>query len=68
MTIISLVLIAAGIVVIAYLGLSFATPGKPTNFQGIHIATTQSQFIPPTLGVLPLDGGIVLVLVKPKGV
>ncbi len=54
--------------VLAYSGLSFKTPGEPINFLGIHIATTDSHFIPPAVGALMLVGGIVLLLVKPKSV
>jgi len=65
-TISALILITLGIVVLAYSGLSFTTPGKPVDFLGMHIATTDSHFIPPVAGVLALVGGLVLLLVKPK--
>ena len=67
-TIISVLLITLGIVVLAYSGLSFTTPGKTIDFLGLHIATTDSHFISPAVGALALVGGIVLLLVKPKGV
>jgi hypothetical protein len=67
-TIISVVLIALGIVVLAYSGLSFTTPGQTINFLGMHIATTDSHFIPPVAGALMLVGGIALLFVKPKSV
>ena len=67
-TIISVLLIALGIVVFAYSGLSFKTPGEPVNFLGMHIATTDNHFIPPAVGALMLVGGIVLLFVKPKSV
>jgi hypothetical protein len=67
-TIASILLITLGIVVLAYSGLSFTTPGKPIEFLGVHIATTDSHFIPPAIGALMLVGGIVLLLVKPKSV
>jgi len=67
-TIISVVLIALGIVVLAYSGLSFTTPGQTINFLGMHLATTNSHFIPPVAGALMLVGGIALLLVKPKSV
>jgi hypothetical protein len=54
-------------VVLAYSGLSFTTPGKPHEFFGLHIATTDNQFIPPAVGALVLVGGILLV-VKPRSV
>jgi hypothetical protein len=67
-TIFSVLLITLGIVVLAYSGLSFSTPGKPIDFLGMHIATTDSHFISPAVGALALVGGIVLLLVKPKSV
>jgi hypothetical protein len=39
-TIISVLLIALGIVVLAYSGLTFTTPGKPVDFLGMHFETT----------------------------
>jgi len=67
-TIFSVLLITLGIVVLAYSGLSFSTPGQTINFLGLHIATTDSHFIPPVAGALMLVGGIILLLVKPKSV
>ena len=67
-TIIAVVLVTLGIVVLAYSGITFTTPGKPVNFLGIHIETTESHFIPPVVGALALVGGIVLLVVKPKSV
>jgi len=67
-TIISVLLITLGIVVLAYSGLSFTTPGKPIEIFGLHIATTNSHFIPPAIGALALIGGIILLLVKPRSV
>jgi hypothetical protein len=65
-TIAAVVLIALGIVVLAYSGIAFKTPGKPVEFLGIHIEITDSHFIPPVAGALALVGGIVLLVVKPK--
>ena len=65
-TIIAVALVVLGIVVLAYSGLSFTTPGKTIDFLGMHIATTDSHFIPPAVGALALVGGIVLLLVRPK--
>jgi methyl coenzyme M reductase beta subunit len=63
---IAVILIALGIVVLAYSGITFKTPGKPVDFLGVHIETTHSHFIPPVAGALALVGGIVLLLVNPK--
>jgi hypothetical protein len=65
-TIIAVILIALGIVVLAYSGITFKTPGKPVEFLGMHIETTDSHFIPPVVGALALVGGIVLLVVKPR--
>jgi hypothetical protein len=65
-TMIAVLLVGVGIVVLAYSGINFTTPGKPVSFLGIHIATTESHFIPPVVGALALVGGITLLLVNPK--
>jgi len=65
-TIIAVILVAFGIVVLAYSGITFNTPGKPVDFLGLHIATTQSHFIPPVAGALSLVGGLVLLVAKPR--
>ena len=67
-TVVAVILIALGIVVLGYSGITFTTPGKPIEFLGLHIATTDSHFIPPFVGALALVGGIVLLFVKPRGV
>ena len=67
-TIVAVILIALGVVVLAYSGITFKTPGEPVNFLGMHFETTVSHFISPAVGALALVGGIVLLLVKPKGV
>lgn len=65
-TVIAAVLVTFGIVVLAYSGITFKTPGKPIDFLGIHLATTQSHFIPPVVGALALVGGVVLFLLRPR--
>jgi hypothetical protein len=65
-TIVAVILVALGIVVLAYSGITFTTPGKPVEFLGMRIATTDSHFIPPVVGALALVGGIVLLVVKPR--
>jgi uncharacterized membrane protein YdcZ (DUF606 family) len=67
-TIVAVLLITLGIVVLAYSGLSFKTPGQPIDFLGMHIATTDNHFIPPVVGAIMLVGGIALLVVKPKSV
>lgn len=65
-TIVAVILVALGLVVLAYSGITFKTPGKPVEFLGLHIETTDSHFIPPVVGALALVGGIVLLVVNPK--
>jgi hypothetical protein len=65
-TVIAVVLVALGIVVLAYSGITFNTPGKPVDFLGLHFETTVSHFIPPTFGAIALVGGLVLLLVNPR--
>ena len=67
-TIVAVILVTLGIVVLAYSGITFKTPGKPVDFLGIHIETTDSHFIPPVVGALALVGGIMLLVVKPRQV
>lgn len=66
-TLFAVVLIAFGIVVLAYSGITFRTPGKPIEFLGLKIATTTSHFVPPVVGVLCLVGGGVLLFLRPRG-
>jgi hypothetical protein len=65
-TIIAVLLVGLGIVVLAYSGLTFTTPGKPVKFLGMHFETTESHFIPPVVGALALVGGIALLIVNPR--
>ena len=65
-TIVALTLIALGVIVIAYSGINFKTPGTPIEFLGLHIVPTESHFIPPMAGALAIVGGILLLLVSPK--
>jgi len=65
-SIVAVVLIALGVVVLAYSGITFKTPGKPVEFLGMHIETTDSHFIQPVVGALALVGGVVLLLINPK--
>jgi hypothetical protein len=59
----AIILITMGIVVLAYSGITFKTPGQPIDFGPIHIETTRSHFIPPVAGTIALIGGIVLLFV-----
>ncbi len=59
---VAVAMIAVGVVVLAYSGIVFRTPGKPVDLGPVHIATTRSHFIPPIAGAVALVGGIVLLL------
>jgi hypothetical protein len=65
-TIVAAILITAGVVVLAYSGISFTTPGETVRFLGMRIETRDSHFIPPVAGALALVGGIVLLFLKPR--
>jgi hypothetical protein len=58
--IMAVVLIALGIVVLAYSGITFRTRGEPVDIGPVRVETTESHFIPPVVGALALVGGIVL--------
>jgi hypothetical protein len=66
MKMIALILVALGIVVLAYSGITYKTPGKPIDALGVHIETTHSHFVPPVAGALMLAGGLVLLVAGPK--
>ncbi len=62
---IAVVLIVAGLIVLAYSGVTFKTPGKPIDFLGMHFETTVSHFVSPAVGAIALIGGIILLVIKP---
>lgn len=64
-TIIGVLLVVTGLVVLAYSGITFHTPGKPIDFLGMHFETTVSHFISPAVGAVALVGGILLLVIKP---
>ena len=61
--IVAIVLIALGIAVLAYSGITLKTPGKPIDIGPVHVETTRSHFIPPVAGTIMLVGGVVLLFV-----
>jgi hypothetical protein len=65
-TIIAGILIVLGIVVLAYSGITYKTPGKPVDIGPLHIETTNSHFIPPVAGTVMLIGGIVLLVLDTR--
>jgi drug/metabolite transporter (DMT)-like permease len=64
--VIAIILIALGIVVLAYSGISFTSRGKDVNVLGMKFETTERHFIPPVAGALALAGGLVLLVVGSK--
>ncbi len=64
-TIIALFLIVAGIVVLAYSGITFKTPGQTVDFLGMHFQTTVSHFISPAMGAVALIAGVIMLIIKP---
>lgn len=67
-TLVAAVLITVGIVILAYAGITFTTPGETIQFLGLRVKTTETHFVPPIVGALAMVGGIVLLLLKPKSV
>jgi hypothetical protein len=65
-SIVAVLLISLGVVVLAYSGINFHTPGKPIDFLGLHIQTTDNHFIPPVAGAFALVAGIVLLVMRPR--
>ena len=64
--VIAVVLVTLGIVVLAYSGITFRTPGRTVDIGPVHVETTQRHYIPPVAGAIALVGGIVLLLVGNK--
>ena len=67
-TLVAVILVTLGVVVLAYSGITFKTPGKPVDFLGMHFETTVSHFISPAVGAIALIGGVLLLVVKPRQV
>ena len=63
---IALALIVLGLVVLAYSGITFTTPGRSIDFLGMHFQTTVSHFISPAVGTVALIGGIILLVFRSK--
>ena len=59
---IAFILIALGIVVLSYSGITYKTSGKPVDVLGVHVETTRTHYIPPVAGALALAGGVALLL------
>lgn len=57
-------LIILGIVVLAYPGINLTLLGQPADFFGQHLDPTGSHSFPPIVGVLPLIGGVIVLVAK----
>jgi drug/metabolite transporter (DMT)-like permease len=66
-TIVAAILVVVGVVVLAYSGINFSTPGQPVNFLGMHIQTTENHFIPPVVGAVALAAGVILFVMGNRG-
>ena len=59
-------LIALGILVLAYTGITYAITGKPVTVLSAYFETTRTQFIIPLVGALALASGVGLLVLRPK--
>jgi len=64
-TIVAIILIAVGIVVFAYQGITYKTQEDVVDLGPLHVTTEKTNTVPlpPILGGIALVGGIVLLLV-----
>jgi hypothetical protein len=60
----AMMLIMLGIVVLAYSGITSTILGQPMDYLGLHEETTHNHAFPPIVGVLPLIGGIIVLVAK----
>ena len=62
--VIAILLIALGIVALAYQGITYTSMGKGVDVGPMHLAVEKTHHIPlpPILGAIALAGGIVLLL------
>lgn len=66
--VVAIVLIALGIVALAYQGITYTTAGRSFDFGPMHMTTEDTHHIPlpPILGGIALIGGIVLLVMERK--
>lgn len=65
-SVVAVVLIVIGGLIIAYSGFTFTTPGETVDFLGVRVQTRETHFVPPTVGVLALIAGVVMLLIRPR--
>jgi hypothetical protein len=61
-------IIPIGVVVLASLGLSYASADAPVEFLGLHFPATDLRFIPPIAGLVALIGGSAALFMRSKHV
>ena len=68
LTIVGIILIALGVVALAYQGISYTTTEKVVDIGPLKVEAQKEKTIPlpPILGGLALAGGIVLVVVSAR--
>ena len=66
--VVAILLIALGIVALAYQGITYTSMGKAFDLGPMHVTTERTHRIPlpPILGAIALIGGIVLLVVERK--
>jgi len=67
-TVVAIILIAIGIIALAYQGITYTTREKVVDFGPIQMTTekTKTLPLPPIVGVVALVGGIVLLVMGKK--
>jgi uncharacterized membrane protein YidH (DUF202 family) len=67
-TVIAIILIAVGIVALAYQGITYTTREKAIDLGPLQVTTerTRTLPLPPIVGAIALVGGIVLLVVGKK--
>jgi hypothetical protein len=68
--IVAIILIAIGVIALAYQGITFTTRERTTDIGPIHVTHDERHTIPlgPIVGTVALVGGLVLLLVGPRKV
>jgi len=67
-TVVAVILIALGVVALAYQGITYTSMGRGFDLGPMHVTTERTHHIPlpPILGAIALVGGIVLLAVEWK--
>ena len=67
--VVAILLIALGVVALAYQGITYTSMGETFDLGPMHVTTEKTHHIPlpPILGAIALVGGIMLLVVDRKG-